>query len=177
MQLNAVSRGGVLCPTGIKIPGVTVPRTWDFCTEKRWGQLRKFYQRPVNALEGGAAGERHGQFEFGPQQLQHVADAFRAIYGQSPENRAANQDGSRTKSQGLEHVCPAAYAAIDENLAAPGNGLDNFRKSLDARQCGIQLPTTVIGDDDAGGALAQRYLRILRRQDTLNQDGQGCYRS
>ncbi len=58
------------------------------------------------------AGEHHGLFEFGAQYFQHVVNALRAVDGQPPEERAANEDCSRSEGKGFEDIDAAAYAAI-----------------------------------------------------------------
>jgi hypothetical protein len=49
----------------------------------------------------------------------------------------------------LEDICPSTEPAINMNGNPPGRSFNTLRKCFQGCRDGIQLPSTVIGDDDA----------------------------
>jgi hypothetical protein len=93
---------------------------------------------------------------------------------QAPEDRAAKQDGASTKGQSLEDICPATHAAIDVHFTATGNRLDHFEQGLHAGDDPVELTTTVVGDNQTGGAIFQSKACIFRCEDAFEQDRKLC---
>src|SRR5260370_41181114 len=93
---------------------------------------------------------------------------------QAPEDRAAKQDGASTTGQSLEDICPATHAAIDVHFTATGNRLDHFGQGLHAGDDPVELTTTVIGDNQTGGAIFQRTCGMSRCEDAFEHETQLC---
>src|SRR5579883_2851482 len=95
-----------------------------------------------------------------------------SVDGKAPEDGASNENGPRAQRQGLENVGAAPDAAIHVDLAAPVDRLHYLRQGFDAGENAVELPTAVIGDDDAVYAMLDRQQRIRGGKDAFEQDGQ-----
>jgi hypothetical protein len=95
-----------------------------------------------------------------------------AINRQAPKNWATNQYSACAKSESLEDVRTPANTTIQIHLTTPRDGLNNLGQRLDARNCTIELATSMVGDDDARDAAFKRQQCIFGSQNTLNQNGQ-----
>src|SRR5690348_16519649 len=93
------------------------------------------------------------------------------IHDQAPQDRTPNQDSTRTQCQRLQDIGATPYTAIKIHLAAARYSLHYFRQCLDGRRNAIKLATTMIRDHDTSNPMLYRQLRILSRQNPLQNNG------
>src|SRR6516162_9553617 len=65
--------------------------------------------------------------------------------------------------------------AIHQNFGLSVNRRDDFGKRTQSCRRTIQLPSTVIRNDDRGGALMDRASGVVARQHALDEDWAGPY--
>ena len=58
-----------------------------------------------------------------------------------------------------------------EYLEPVANGVDHGRERVDRRRCAVELPATVIGDDDAGRPAFRGAPRVVSLEHPLDHDG------
>ena len=97
----------------------------------------------------------HGRRQFSP------FAASPQIYGRPISTAQAAQ------CQGLYDVCAAPDAAVHENLSAPRHRVGNSRERFERCRGGVQVPSSMIRDDDRRNAVLDRELCIFGRQDAL----------
>ena len=100
-----------------------------------------------------------------------------AVRAERVEERAANTDGLCAESERLEDVARAADTTVDEDLelgvgvvALGLEGGDDLDEDLETGARGIELATTVVGEDDALHAGLVREDGVLGGGDTLEDD-------
>ena len=106
-----------------------------------------------NGAQGRAARQRHGQIELLAQHFQNRRDPGFPTDGQPPKDGTPNQDGPRAVSERFEHVGPSPDAPVHVNFNRASHRVDDFRQRGYGRRRRVQLPSTVVGHDDAGGAV------------------------
>ena len=101
----------------------------------------------------GSAGEGHGGFEFGAQNIDYVFHPVGPTNPQTIKNRTAEQTRRSRRSRGLlahpfrdEFHCPS-----DGN--APGDFFGDGGQGVDGGRHGVETAAAVVRDDDAGGAV------------------------
>src|SRR5579883_381008 len=145
-----------------------------FSPDSRRSNLHAFQEGALNTAQGGTACESHGADKFGVEDFQDVLNACRAVDGQSPENRAGDQDRTGTKGQGFEDVGAAPDAAVAVDFAAVSYRVDDFRQHFDTGNAAIELAPSMVGDNDGGDTILKGQQGIFGGEKPLEDDGQGC---
>ena len=92
--------------------------------------------------------------------------------GEAGGDRPGDERRLRAERERLQHVGAAPDAAVDVDLAAPGDRLDDLGQRVERRRDPVELPAAVIRDDDPGRAVLDREQRVLARQQPLQHDRQ-----
>ena len=95
-----------------------------------------------------------------------------AVDGEAPQRRAAGEHRARAEGERLDDVAAAPDAAVDEHLDPAVDRLDDLGQRVDRRRDAVELPAAVVRDDDPGGAVLARELRVLGRQHALDEQRQ-----
>src|SRR6185312_1378682 len=114
-----------------------------------------------------ASGERHGDGQLSPDDIKSEADSRTAARGQSVEEGLSNETSPRTEGQGPEDVLPGLHAAIEEHFATVIQSFRNTRKRRDRRDCTVELPAAVVGNNHGICAYLVGPTSIFRIQDPL----------
>src|SRR5579883_1974503 len=97
--------------------------------------------------------------------------AFLTVNRDPPEYWTTNKDGTRPQCQRLEHIGSPTNTAVKIDFAASRHCFGDFGQCFDSRQRTIELPSPVIGDDNALDASLDCQQGIFRRQDALSSRG------
>src|SRR5205807_6270572 len=87
-------------------------------------------QAAVDLTEVRATRERHRELELLPEVVEDRSHAIRPAQGEAPQRRSPDQDGPGAQGEGLEHIRPAANAAIHQDLRTTPDGIDDVRQDV-----------------------------------------------
>src|SRR5439155_12939453 len=87
----------------------------------------------------GATAETHRDVQLIAQNLEDARDALGAVGGEAPERGPAEQDDLGPARQALDHVGALREAAVDDDLGAAGDRVDDGWQRLDGRLRVIEL--------------------------------------
>lgn len=131
----------------------------------------EFVQRPHTQ-------EAHVHLELVAEDLDCLLHAFLPVRAERIQEWPPDADRARAKRERLEHVARAAHAAVDEDVevrqgpeaacAERGGHLD---EDFEARARGVELPSAVVGEDDAVDAGLVGEESVFRCGDALEDDG------
>ena len=79
---------------------------------------------------------------------------------------------SAPRASAIATSTPRRMPPSTSTVARPSTRVDDLGQGIAAGQRPVELAAAVVGDDDAGGAVRHRQLRVLRRQQALDQDRQ-----
>ena len=101
------------------------------------------------------------------QKVDDVAGPLRPERAKAPQESLAGESRRGPERIGAHHVAAAAHAGIHHHCRARADLPHDCRKHVDRRRQRLDLPSAVIGDDEAVDA--ERYGRfgVLRMQDAL----------
>lgn len=132
----------------------------------------------LELVDGACTEETHVHLELVSEDLDCALDALLAVRAERVEERAADTDSLRAERDRLEHIARAANTTVDEDLevgvrvvALRPEGGDDLDEDLETRARGVELTTTVVGEDDTLDTGLVSQDRILRCRDTLENDG------
>ena len=111
----------------------------------------------------------HGHPELVEDQLDHLVDALLAERAKAPHVGTADPHRVGAERQGLEDVGAAADAAVDEHRNASPYAGDDLGQRLDRRAEAVLGAAAVVGHEDAVHAVFNRQLRLLARDDALEE--------
>src|SRR5690606_1110603 len=98
-----------------------------------------------------------------------MRDPRLARNGGRVEHRPADEHEVGTEAQRLEDIRAAPDAAVQHDLHAAAHGRYT-RQYAQGRGRAVQLAATVIGHDDAIGAMVRRQTRVFGRQNALDDE-------
>src|SRR6516162_3863554 len=98
----------------------------------------------------GAAHQLHIALQFSLHEAKRALDAGLSGRSQRIEIVAADADRLGADRESLQDVGPALHAAVHEHIDAIAHGVDNFSELIERCARAVELPPTVVGDDDAG---------------------------
>ena len=104
------------------------------------------------------------------EQLEHAPRSRLPVGRETPERRAAGENGAGAERQCLDHVGAAADAAVDVDLDPAVDGLDDLGQERGGRRDGVELTAAVIRDDDRVGAVLDCEQRVLAGLDPLQDE-------
>lgn len=106
-------------------------------------------------VDGAGSNQAHVHLELIAENLNRTLNTFLAVAGERVQEAAANTDGRCSERNGLQDVTCAADTSVDEygevGVWPWALGLqrsDNIDEVLEARTTGVELPTTVVTEDD-----------------------------
>ncbi len=83
---------------------------------------------------------------------------------------APDEHGARTQTERFDDVAAAADSAVQKDLRASADGVDDLGQCAQRRSDRVELPAAVIGDDDGIGAGVNGAARVLRGQNAFDDD-------
>ena len=111
------------------------------------------------------------------EDLDRTLNTLLTVRAERVEEGTANTDGLRAEGKRFENVARAADTTVDEDLelgvgvvAACLEGCDDLDEDLETGAGGIELATTVVGEDDALHAGLVCEDGVLSGGDTLEDD-------
>ena len=121
-----------------------------------------------------------------PNEREHVAwvscqciksgrDAVGSVRCERPQHRPADEDSHSTERERDEDIQPGLDTAVNENRRATVDRGDNLFQGKGAGDRSIELPTAVIGDDDAVGAGIETCDGCISAKNTLHQNRQATH--
>ena len=122
----------------------------------------------VQFAEAGDAEESETTDHFIFQQFQHPHDAGLARGGERPALQAADPDQIGAGGDRLYDVGATAERAIDHDLGAAGNGVDDFRQHMHRTAAVIELPSAMVRHIDPVHAVIERDGGVFRGGDALD---------
>ena len=124
----------------------------------------------VELVDPVPTAKRQRAVDLTPEEVEHPENAILAGAGDAPEVRAADQHRARAERQRLDDVDAAAKAAVDQDRRPPAGRLDHARQRQDRCDCAVKLAAAVVGDDDSVSAAADRFARVVRVQEALDEE-------
>mmetsp|Transcript_39042 Transcript_39042/g.79836 ORF Transcript_39042/g.79836 Transcript_39042/m.79836 type:complete len:543 (+) Transcript_39042:106-1734(+) len=121
------------------------------------------------------ASQAHDHLQLVLQHVDHAHDAVLAVRGQGVQDRTAHTAGLRTQSNCLEDVATTTDTSINENgkvllgSACLLQGFHDLRQHLNARTAGVELTSTVVGQDAASQTSLEGLNGILSTLHTLQE--------
>ena len=112
--------------------------------------------------------------DLGLQQLEHARERTLTTGGQRERLQAPDADGVGAVRDRLEHVRAAHEAAVDDDLGASGDRVEDLAQDLDRRPRVVELAATVVGDVDRLDAMLDGQLGILGALDALEDERQAA---
>ena len=100
----------------------------------------------------GATHQLHVALQFGSHQAQRALDAGLAGRSQWKKIEATEADRLGADRESLQDMGTPLDPAIHEHVDAITHGIGYFRQLVERRPRAVQLPTTMVGDDDARAA-------------------------
>jgi hypothetical protein len=94
--------------------------------------------------------------------------------GKAVRDRSPDEYRGCAVGDALEHVCPAAYAAVYQHGASPLDAVDNLAKNI---KCGgrcIQRASTMVRHDDAAPAMVEDEVHVVTAENPLYQVWEGA---
>ena len=101
-----------------------------------------------------------------------LGNASLARSRQTPQNRPAEENGIRAERQGLDHIRPPAYAAVNQHLRPAIDGGGDRWQRVERGHGAIELAASMIGDHDRASARVNCPHRVGGVQDSLQDDWQ-----
>src|SRR5882672_3539645 len=120
----------------------------------------------------GATAETHRDVHLILQDLEDPGDTLGAVGTEAPERRATQLDDLGPAGQALDHVGALRESAVDHDLGAAGDRVDDGRQRFDGRLRVIELAPAVVRDPDELDAHFGGAAGIGHRQDALEPDRQ-----
>src|SRR5688572_16393000 len=133
--------------------------------------LRRLDVRGRDLVRGAATEERERVLGLLAQDLEHLRNALVAAEGQAVHRRPADEDCASAQRERHRDVRAPAYAAVEVHLGAVADRLDDLRQRLQRRDRAVELAAAVVRDDNARRAVLTREVRVLRRDEPLDDDG------
>ena len=99
--------------------------------------------------------------------LKHAHDAGGAAGREAEALELADRDQVRAERERLQDIRPAEKSAVDDDLGATANGLDDLRQHVDRTLAVVELATAMVRHVDALDAVLDAQLRILGGRDAL----------
>lgn len=129
-------------------------------------------------IDGLCTKQPHVHLELIPEDLDRPLDTLLAVRAERVQERPADTDCLGTKSDGLENIRGTTDTTVNEDLelgvgvvALEPEGSDDFDEDFDTGAGGIELTTTVVGEDDTLHANLVCKNGILCGGNTLENDG------
>src|SRR5438105_831861 len=105
--------------------------------------------RAINAGQRGTSRQRHSHFQLSAQDVDDAGHALLAAGGQAIDIWTSDEHGARAQRESFEHISAAAHAAIHQNGKAIAHAVGDARQSVNGGRHGVQIASTVVGNDDA----------------------------
>jgi len=102
------------------------------------------------------------------EQFQHPHYSGLALGGERPALQPADADEIGAGYNRLDDVGAAADRAIDHDLGAAGDGVDDFRQYMHRAAAMVELASTVVRHVDPIHAVIERDVRIFRGRNALD---------
>src|SRR2546426_1104233 len=99
-------------------------------------------------VEARGAEQAHGSVDLASEDLEDMGDAGLPGDGEAPELRTPDEAAASAQCERLHDIAAAAHAAIHQDRNASIDSMYDARQRLDRRHRPIELPASMVGDDD-----------------------------
>ncbi len=122
----------------------------------------------VELAEGCQAEQPQAPDHFVLQQFQHSHDSSLTGGSQRPALQPPDADEVGAGGDRLDDIGAAAERAVDHDLGAAGDGVDDLRQHMHGAAAVIELASAVVRNINPVDAVIDRDRRILRGRDALD---------
>src|ERR1700712_673402 len=129
-----------------------------------------------NILDRLSTREKHRKAQLISYVFKNALYAERSAKGQPVDHRTPHRYGLRTQRKCTEHINAPTDAAVEDDRDSSIDYIDHLTQNADGRRCSIDLPSTMIGYLNRGGACPNGDICILRTQNAFDDDGQPGHR-
>src|SRR5215468_2267749 len=101
-------------------------------------------------------------------EIDHMKRAFRAECAETPQERFSGKRSIRAERDRPHHIEPRTDPAVDHHGYPAANGASNGGKYVHGRRQALDLPSAVVGDDDAVDPKRHAPFRVGRMKKPLH---------
>ena len=116
--------------------------------------------------------QAENEVELGDDVAQHGFGARSSRYREAVDVGAPDKNSGGTEREGGERVGARANAAVEQHGDAALHALRHRHEGIERGRRTVDLPPSVVGDDDAVNAVSDGELRVIRVLDALEKNGQ-----
>jgi hypothetical protein len=116
--------------------------------------------------------ECHRSRQFVAEHSEYGSRPLLTAGGQSPEDGPPYQDGVRPEGQGPQNIGARSDASVDKDRGASPDRVDNLGEGASRCDRAVELTSSVVGDDHAGGAVLDRAPGVITPDESFDHDGE-----